>query len=69
VKKSADQPALFGDDAGETPRLPRGFKYQENVITGDEEAEFVRHVETLPLKEFEFQGFVGKRRVVSFGWR
>ena len=25
--------------------------------------------ETLPFKEFEFQGFLRKRRVVSFGWR
>src|SRR6185369_3243486 len=23
----------------------------------------------LPFKEFEFQGFLGRRRVVSFGWR
>lgn len=23
----------------------------------------------LPFKEFEFHGFLGKRRVVSFGWR
>ena len=23
----------------------------------------------LPFKEFEFQGYVGKRRVVSFGWQ
>jgi len=23
----------------------------------------------LSLKEFEFQGFLGKRRIVSFGWR
>jgi alkylated DNA repair dioxygenase AlkB len=26
-------------------------------------------VSTLPFKEFVFQGFLGKRRVVSFGWR
>jgi alkylated DNA repair dioxygenase AlkB len=23
----------------------------------------------LPFREFEFQGFTGKRRIVSFGWR
>ena len=27
------------------------------------------HIACLPLKEFEFQGFLGKRRIVSFGWR
>src|SRR4051812_20332933 len=63
--KSSQQPALFDD--GE--RLPRGFKYQPDFIPADEEAELVRHIEQLPFKEFEFQGFVGKRRVVSFGWR
>jgi alkylated DNA repair dioxygenase AlkB len=26
-------------------------------------------IASLPLKEFEFQGFLGKRRIVSFGWR
>jgi alkylated DNA repair dioxygenase AlkB len=25
--------------------------------------------QSLPFKEFEFYGFTGKRRVVSFGWR
>ena len=26
-------------------------------------------IETLPFREFEFRGFLGKRRTVSFGWR
>ena len=26
-------------------------------------------VRELPFREFEFQGYTGKRRVVSFGWR
>ena len=25
--------------------------------------------ERLPFREFEFRGFLGKRRTVSFGWR
>jgi alkylated DNA repair dioxygenase AlkB len=29
----------------------------------------VHDVRDLPFKEFEFQGFVGKRRTVSYGWR
>ena len=43
--------------------------YQSDMISSDEEVELVRQIETLPFKEFEFQGFLGKRRVVSFGWR
>ena len=26
-------------------------------------------IQRLPFKEFQFHGFEGKRRVVSFGWR
>ena len=28
----------------------------------------VARIQELPFKEFEFHGFLGKRRVVSFGW-
>jgi alkylated DNA repair dioxygenase AlkB len=58
---------LFGHAPDQ--RLPRGFKYQPEVIEPGEERELIRSIEQTPLKEFEFQGFLGKRRVVSFGWR
>ncbi len=29
----------------------------------------MRTLEALPLKPFEFHGYLGKRRVASFGWR
>lgn len=48
---------------------PAGFKYRADFITAGEEQNLVRDMEALPFKEFEFHGFVGKRRVVSFGWR
>jgi alkylated DNA repair dioxygenase AlkB len=32
------------------------------------EAELISEIERLPLKAFEFQGYTGQRRVVSFGW-
>lgn len=47
---------------------PEGFRYQADVITADEERELVEHIAGLPLKEFEFHGYVGKRRVLSYGW-
>jgi len=47
---------------------PAGFRYEKNIITPDEESELVRHIEKLPLKEFEFQGYLAKRRTISFGW-
>ena len=50
-------------------KLPEGFAYREDVIsTGDEQA-LIERFQELPFKPFEFHGFLGKRRVVSFGWR
>jgi hypothetical protein len=34
-----------------------------------EERDWVREIEALPFKPFEFHGYLGKRRIVSFGWR
>ncbi len=75
MSKRDRQPSLFDaadrDDDVNDPRegLPDGFKYQVELISPDEEGDLVRQVETLPFKDFEFHGFLGKRRVVSFGWR
>jgi alkylated DNA repair dioxygenase AlkB len=55
---------LFGDDA-----LPEGFKYLSDFMSREEEQSLLRHIMPLPFREFEFQGFTGKRRVFSFGWR
>jgi alkylated DNA repair dioxygenase AlkB len=58
---------LFGSPKPEV--LPEGFTYEEDILSLDEERELVRQFADLPFKEFEYQGFLGKRRVVSFGWR
>jgi alkylated DNA repair dioxygenase AlkB len=63
----SEQFALFGGEAG--PTLPEGFRYQGGVISPGEERAIVAQVRELPLREFEFHGYTGKRRVVSFGWR
>lgn len=47
---------------------PEGFRYQADVLPPDEERQLVEHIGKLPLKEFEFHGYVGKRRVISYGW-
>ncbi|HZT26906.1 MAG TPA: alpha-ketoglutarate-dependent dioxygenase AlkB [Pseudolabrys sp.] len=52
------------------PRLPAGMRYQPDLVAPDEERKLVAFIETLPLKPFEFaEGFLGNRRIVSFGWR
>jgi alkylated DNA repair dioxygenase AlkB len=54
----------------ETPsHLPQGFRYTPTLISAAEEEALLQEMRRLPFKEFEFHGFLGKRRVVSFGWR
>ena len=59
------QHALFH----ELPRLPEGFWYEKELLSPDEEEALTSTFERLPFREFEFRGFLGKRRTVSFGWR
>jgi alkylated DNA repair dioxygenase AlkB len=51
------------------PGLPEGFRYQDEVLSPDQERTLIEKFASLPFKEFEFRGFLGKRRTVSFGWR
>lgn len=50
------------------PRLPEGMVYREDFISPDEERELLAWLATLPFAPFQFQGYEGKRRVVSYGW-
>jgi alkylated DNA repair dioxygenase AlkB len=54
---------------GAIQALPEGFRHQLEILSPEEEQSILQRVRALPFKEFEFQGFVGKRRTVSFGWR
>jgi alkylated DNA repair dioxygenase AlkB len=47
--------------------LPEGFKYRTDLLSATEERELVERIALLPFEEFQFHGFLGKRRVVSFG--
>ena len=49
--------------------LPEGFEYRQEFLRPEEERELVGKIEALPFAEFEFQGFLARRRVVSFGWQ
>lgn len=46
-----------------------GFAYWPEAFTAAEESGWLREIEALPFKPFEFHGYLGKRRIVSFGWR
>jgi len=59
-----EQLALFQPQS-----MPAGFRYAPDLIGAAEEARLTDAFAVLPFKEFEFHGFRGKRRVVSFGFR
>ena len=60
----AKQRDLF--EAGDA--LPEGMRYAPEVITRAEEQALRGELSVQPFKEFEFHGFLGKRRTVSYGW-
>jgi alkylated DNA repair dioxygenase AlkB len=64
-----EQLALFESEAMPPQSMPAGFCYAPDLIEADEEARLVAAFADLPFREFEFHGFLGKRRVVSFGFR
>jgi alkylated DNA repair dioxygenase AlkB len=65
ARAAAHQPRLF-----ETPPdLPPGMVYRSEFVGPEEERRLVDWLATLPFAPFIFQGFEGRRQVVSFGWR
>jgi alkylated DNA repair dioxygenase AlkB len=64
------QPAATRRELFETARAaPRGFSYMPRAFSRAEEAAWTHQLGSLAFKPFEFHGYLGKRRIVSFGWR
>lgn len=67
------QPLLLPELPGRARRnaaaLPTGFFYQRDLISAEEEAALIAEIAKLPLKNFQFHGYEGNRRVFSFGYR
>ena len=55
---------LFGPDPG----VPEGLVYRPEFVTPEEEEKLIAEMAGLPFRPFDFQGFLGKRETVSFGW-
>jgi len=53
--------------AGDT--LVRGYVYQPDFLSTDEEAALVDEIRKLPLQEAEYKQFRAKRRIQSYGGR
>lgn len=67
----AAQLDIFGGAGGArktAAALPEGFRYEPELIGPEDEAALLSFVRELPFRDFEFHGYTGKRRVVSFGW-
>ena len=62
---SAAQLSLLDEPARS---LPEGFEYRPALVTPEEEVELIERFQALDFKPFEFHGYFGNRRVVSFGW-
>jgi alkylated DNA repair dioxygenase AlkB len=56
---------LFGADLG----MPVGLDYRPRFISPAEEDALADRISKLDLKPFEFHGFQGNRRTISFGWQ
>ncbi|MBS0332190.1 MAG: alpha-ketoglutarate-dependent dioxygenase AlkB [Proteobacteria bacterium] len=66
---AALQPSLFDASPAAPNPGPEGFRYRPEFLSPDEEARLVDWMSTLPFEAFQFRGYEGKRRVVSFGWK
>jgi len=64
----ASQLDIFGGARKAAAALPEGFRYEPELIGPADEAALLARVRGLPFRDFEFHGYTGKRRVVSFGW-
>lgn len=58
-----------GDSPNSPTNLPEGFRYRQALIGLADEEYLISRVRELPFRDFEFHGYTGKRRVISFGWR
>jgi alkylated DNA repair dioxygenase AlkB len=49
--------------------LPEGFRYKAELVDPQHERTVIAKMRELDFAPFQFHGFEGKRRVVSYGWR
>ena len=64
---TAPQPDLFGAKESE-PDFPEGMIYRRELVAPDEEKALAAQMAQLPFAPFQFHGFEGNRRTVSYGF-
>ncbi|MFN2493337.1 MAG: alpha-ketoglutarate-dependent dioxygenase AlkB [Pyrinomonadaceae bacterium] len=61
---------FFDEAANDAALKPlEGFRYRPDLMSTADEAMVLTRVRQLPFREFDFHGYKGRRRVVSFGWQ
>jgi alkylated DNA repair dioxygenase AlkB len=58
---------LFSGNGDAAPDWPEGLDYRSDFLTPTEEQALAIRMAALPFRAFEFQGYLGHRRTVSFG--
>ena len=64
---TAPQPDLFGAEEPE-PDLPEGMIYRRELVAPAEETALAEQMAQLPFSPFQFHGFEGNRRTISYGF-
>ena len=67
-RKAMDQGELFAGEPAPSAG-PEGFVYRDDAVSEALMRDLVPQFAVLPFKLFEFHGFTGNRRIVSYGWR
>ena len=67
AKRSASSSSQ--EDFFDAKPIPAGFLYQPEALSDAEAQSLVAAFAGLDFKPFEFHGYLGKRRIVSFGWQ
>jgi hypothetical protein len=56
------------DKSLNSAELPEGFAFQADFLSIEEEEYLIARIQKLELHNFTFQGYVAKRRFVSYGF-
>lgn len=58
-----------GNLFGPSEPFAEGFRYEDDFLDLDEEADLLQRIRALPLAQAQYRQFTARRRIVSFGGR
>jgi alkylated DNA repair dioxygenase AlkB len=72
IRRHRTRPPLTNgaeDLFGQPNALPKGFRYEPDLMTAADEESLARELAALPFEPFDFHGYKANRQVVGFGFR